>query len=643
MATGANVIWQTPIGGRTTPIVQKGHIYLINKVGENITQQERVLALDEKTGKVLWEHKFNVFHSDIVADRLGWTTMVGDPETDTVFAHGTQGLLQCFDRNGKILWQHSLTEEYGRITGYGGRVTSPIIDGDLLLMSMANASWGDQATGRTRFVAFDKRTGKVVWWASTGFPIKDTYYSTPVVADVAGQRLIIGGGGDGGVHAFKVRTGEKVWSYIFGTADVNCSPVVSGNLVFIGHGENNDDASEQGRVICLDASKVEGRQAETGLEGGRHQGEVRVADLRRRPALRLSRAILPPLPRRQGRQGTLEVPRRQEPQGLAGPGRRQDLHRRGRRQVPHPQAGRQEVHPAARRVVPWRGDQRQPGGGQRPRILHDDGSDLLHRPEGTGEADRDPGTGQGSAARGPCGRHSCPGLPGRRGRLRPGESVELKALGYDAGGHLIGEVKVDWSLAGSKLPEGLPPPAPGTPGPPVLLGSLSEMTGSNSTKLTIAPPPPPGQFGRVLATLPGTKIVGEARVRVVPKLPYKADFSKIPEGRTPGGWVNTQGKYAVAKLADGTFALKKLAVNPNALLNRANAYIGTPDMKDYTVEVEMMGTKVGDDLPDSGIVVNRYTFMLAGNRKVLRLVDWDALPRIDKNLPMGTSRTSGIA
>ncbi len=218
--------------------------------------------------------------------------------------------------------------------------------------------------------------------------------------------------------------------------------------------------------------------------------------------------------------------------------------------------------------------------------------------------------------------------------LRPGESAELKALAFDGEGQSLGEVKVDWSLAGSRLPEGVPPPPMGTPPPPALQGSLSETMGSVTTKLTIAPPPPPGQFGRVLATVPGTKIVGEVRVRVVHKLPYKADFSKIPEGRTPGGWVNTQGKYGVAKLPEGTFALKKLALNPNALLNRANAYIGMPDWKDYTIETEMMGTKAGDDLPDGGIIANRYTFMLAGNRKELRLVEWGALPRIDKNLPM---------
>ena len=146
------------------------------------------MCFDANTGKVLWQHKFNVFFTDIVSVRLGWTNLVGDPETGNVYAHGTQGLLFCFDKDGKVLWWHSLTEEYGRVSGYGGRVTSPIVDGDLVIIGMLNASWGDQAIGGNRFVAFDKSTGKVVWWSQPGEILKDTYYSVPVVAVIGGQR-----------------------------------------------------------------------------------------------------------------------------------------------------------------------------------------------------------------------------------------------------------------------------------------------------------------------------------------------------------------------------------------------------------------------------------------------------------------------
>ena len=42
----------------------------------------------------------------------------------------------CFDKDGKIIWSRSLTEELGRISGYGGRTHSPIIEGDFLESSL---------------------------------------------------------------------------------------------------------------------------------------------------------------------------------------------------------------------------------------------------------------------------------------------------------------------------------------------------------------------------------------------------------------------------------------------------------------------------------------------------------------------------
>src|SRR5207249_287387 len=131
--------------------------------------------------------------------------------------------------------------------GYGGRLTSPVVDGDLVIIGMACAAWGEYARGGFRLVAFDTRTGKLAWWGSTLMRIVDTNSSTPIAANIGGQRLVIMGGADGAVHAFKVRTGEKVWSYSFAAGAVNCTPVVKGDHVFIAHGEVNPDNTEQGR------------------------------------------------------------------------------------------------------------------------------------------------------------------------------------------------------------------------------------------------------------------------------------------------------------------------------------------------------------------------------------------------------------
>src|SRR5262249_2372103 len=223
-ASGDNIIWRVPYAGRPAPVVMNGRVYIIQgfkSTGQKVTEQERVLCLDEKDGKLLHEYRFNVFLTDIVSDRLGWTNLAADPETGNIYAHGTGGLLIALDKDLKPLWQHSLTEEYGRVSGYGGRVVSPIVDEDKVIVGMANGSWGGVARGGTRLLAFDKKTGGVIWWASPGLPVKDTHFSTPVIAVVNGERLMISGGGDGGVHAFKARTGEKVWTYVFCTGAVN--------------------------------------------------------------------------------------------------------------------------------------------------------------------------------------------------------------------------------------------------------------------------------------------------------------------------------------------------------------------------------------------------------------------------------------
>jgi outer membrane protein assembly factor BamB len=122
------------------------------------------------------------------------------------------------------------------------------------------------------------------------------------------------------------------------------------------------------------------------------------------------------------------------------------------------------------------------------------------------------------------------------------------------------------------------------------------------------------------------------RVRVAPKPPYSTDFAKIPDGRSPAGWVNTQGKFEVRTLKDGSKALVKLANVANPLVARANAYIGMPTLTDYTIEADVMASQVRGDMSDLGIVANRYTLLLNGNTQQLRIASWDAVPRVDKKM-----------
>jgi outer membrane protein assembly factor BamB len=145
-----------------------------------------------------------------------------------------------------------------------------------------------------------------------------------------------------------------------------------------------------------------------------------------------------------------------------------------------------------------------------------------------------------------------------------------------------------------------------------------------------------GQQGYVSATV--GKMTARVRVRVVPQLPYKQDFTKVPVGATPGGWVNVVGKFEVIE-RDGKHVLKKLANSPYPPLARANGFITLPDAKDYTIQADVSGEMIRNGLPDIGVVNSRYHLLLDGkiepddHQRHLRIASWEALPRINHGVP----------
>ena len=133
------------------------------------------------------------------------------PATSTRSAAAREAI--ALSRDGKLLWSRSFGEEFAAFTTHGGRTMSPVVDGDLVIVSAAVSNWGTSALRGHRFIALDKRTGDVVYVANPGGRPYDTAYASPIIATINGMRLLIAGLGDGGVHAIKTQTGEKVWSF----------------------------------------------------------------------------------------------------------------------------------------------------------------------------------------------------------------------------------------------------------------------------------------------------------------------------------------------------------------------------------------------------------------------------------------------
>src|SRR5687768_16870947 len=103
---GENLAWRAPVGGRSGPVVFGDHLYLQTTAGAapgsatGANMQERLICFHADTGKVLWEHKYNIFTGDVPPHRIAWSSPAVDPATGNVFAISGGGLMMSLSKDG---------------------------------------------------------------------------------------------------------------------------------------------------------------------------------------------------------------------------------------------------------------------------------------------------------------------------------------------------------------------------------------------------------------------------------------------------------------------------------------------------------------------------------------------------------------
>ncbi len=631
---GENLLWKTAVGGRTTPILMNGRLYFIGPVGEGECLQERVVCLDAATGKTVWEKRFNVYHTDIVEARLGWTAMVGDTETGNVYAHLTGGELAAFDRDGKVLWNRSLGEEFGRYSGYGGRLMNPIIDEDRVVISyvyiLSNWESGKEKSGH-RYVAFDKRTGEVAVWFQPGERPLDTTYSAPVTAVINGKRMIIAANADGNVYGVLARTGEKVWTFKLSKRGLNASVVVDGNYVYASHSEENITGNEMGKVVCIDATKT-GDITESGQVWGVEGLEIGYAS----PAAANGRLYV--------------VTNSSQLVCLdAKTGKQQWTHKLGTAQRGSPLVTADGVIYVGEvngrfHILRDAGDKCESldvKEFERPdkAVVEINGSPILvdgrvyfqtrYHTYCLGRKDFTPepvvipqippeaGLPTGAESPKPPGPTRLYVTPAEV-TLAPGEKTQFRVWSYDAHGRRLKEMRYD-----------SPGIAKESPGPWSQMGLNGDVRIDGTFQ---ADPQPNYSAGTVKLTI-GDQ-TPSARVRICPRPPHRESFDKMPAGSLPPGWVGVDGKTKLVE-KDGSVVLQKLAESPSAPYGRMRAFSHPPLSGSYTVQADMMGEPMPTRqsvLSDMGLMNNRYKLILLGYEKAVRLVTYSPIPRIQKDV-----------
>ncbi|HEY5312619.1 MAG TPA: serine/threonine protein kinase, partial [Pirellulales bacterium] len=120
-------------------------------------------------------------------------------------------------------------------------------------------------------------------------------------------------------------------------------------------------------------------------------------------------------------------------------------------------------------------------------------------------------------------------------------------------------------------------------------------------------------------------ITGTARVRIVPPLPWKFDFSN---GEIPVTWVGARYRNVVRDV-DGNKVMVKLSTIPKG--TRSQSLMGPVDLHDYTIQADVRGVS---KLPDAGVIAQRYTLDLMGKHQELQVRSWTSqLERFSRTVP----------
>ena len=221
LSAGPKILWQAKVGmGFSSLSIQGNSLYTM---GSDISHSF-VYCLDANVGKQIWKATYEC--------RQG---TYGPQSTPTVsggliFTLSTEGHLHCLDaRTGKLLWARHLVKDFKVVRPYYGFAGSPVIEGDLVLV-----------TGNTGGIGLDKATGKLLWttppasWSSDEHPnATGSEYSTPVLYTRNGKRYVLVQN-SGGLCSSEVATGKPAWSFTWPRSTYKAAdPILFDNKVFI--------------------------------------------------------------------------------------------------------------------------------------------------------------------------------------------------------------------------------------------------------------------------------------------------------------------------------------------------------------------------------------------------------------------------
>ena len=233
---GPPLVWSVRLGtGYGIGTVAKGRFYQFDRLGN----KARLRTLDAKTGEQIWEFTYPTQYEDLLGYNNGprCSPVIDDQR---IYLFGAEGMLYCLScEDGSVLWEVDTVERYGVVQNFFGVGSTPLVEGELLIVNMGGSPPNSPETysGRvqgngTGIVAFNKRNGLEQYRLTDEL----ASYASPIAATIEGRRWCFVFA-RGGLVAFEPASGKIEFLYPWRATlleSVNAStPTVFGNRILI--------------------------------------------------------------------------------------------------------------------------------------------------------------------------------------------------------------------------------------------------------------------------------------------------------------------------------------------------------------------------------------------------------------------------
>ncbi|MEK6643077.1 MAG: DUF6263 family protein [Planctomycetota bacterium] len=203
---GPAKLWERPLGDGYSAVLSDGDTlyttYSVREKGDALKGDEIIVALDAKTGKTRWEHKYAVPWTKDLQMEFGpgphsTPIVVGDK----LYSVGSTAKLVCLDKkNGKPIWSKDLQAEFKAdllMRGYG---SSPMAYKGNIVLPVSKEK------GQS-IMAFDQATGSVSWKGGEFEP----GYASLLIINMDGADQIVAFTGKS-VDGLDPTNGKSLWT-----------------------------------------------------------------------------------------------------------------------------------------------------------------------------------------------------------------------------------------------------------------------------------------------------------------------------------------------------------------------------------------------------------------------------------------------